>query len=60
MEDLDLVGEVNEKFLWAILEVLDPTGLHTLTSAYLNFAHAVEVMQGVELRGWDELDGEDP
>jgi len=56
MKNLGLVEEVNEKFLEAILDSENPTALDILTSAYLNFAHAAEVMQDVILGDEDEWD----
>ena len=55
----DLVRVVNEKFLEAILETQNSTRLGMLTSAYLDFAHAAQVMQSMELEDFDEWDGED-
>lgn len=46
----DLAEKVNEKFLMIILESQDPTRLGILTSAYLDFARATQVMQETELQ----------
>lgn len=40
----NLVEQVNEKFLKAILLTQDPVGLGILTSAYRDFAHVARAM----------------